>query len=201
MHCSSYLWFLLPPTNEVWGKVIFTVRKWSWGKVMFLHLSVTLLTGRRRCTPPPRQTPSWVDTPWADTPGDTPFGQTSPWADTHPQLGRHPIPLGPIFLPGRSLSRGTSLTETPQDRDPPGQKLRPPWTETPVPPHPRHRPPWTETLHHSCTVKSGQYASYWNTFLLISFLQKLPYSLLPPLPRGSACVEQVMQQNFWLLGT
>ena len=76
---------LLPPANEVWGKV------------MFLHLSVShLLTGG--CIP----ACTGADTPWADISqhalGQTPPGQTYPsmhWADTPRQTtpavdGRHP---------------------------------------------------------------------------------------------------------------
>ena len=79
-----------------------------------------------------------------------------------------------------SQGEGVSLTETPLDRDPPRQ--RPPWTETPL-----DRDPWTETLLHlyrepldrdpppTITVESGQYASYWNSFLLILIsILKLP---------------------------
>ena len=78
----------------------------SCGKVMFLHMSVTLSTGGVWCL---------ADNPWADTPtlgqhphpGQTPPlgrhspGQTYPWADTPsgqtlplgrcPPLGKHPL--------------------------------------------------------------------------------------------------------------
>ena len=71
----------------------------SCGKVMFSQVSVILSTGGwgvwepppgqtphlpGQTPQPPRQTPHWEDTPWADTPGQTP-----PWADTAPP-GRPP---------------------------------------------------------------------------------------------------------------
>ena len=79
--------------------------------------------------------------------------------------------LGPMFLQGDlclssyvpsrvSNSRpmfhpGGLPDKDPLDKNPPGQ--RPPWTETPGQKPTRQRP--------LCTVKSGQYASYWNAFL------------------------------------
>ena len=71
---SHYSYCLLPPTNKVWGKV------------MFLHLSVILFTVGRGYTPP-MQTPSGrhplgrhplVDTPWQTPPGQTPPGRHPP---------------------------------------------------------------------------------------------------------------------------
>ena len=78
---------------------IFTTRKRSCGKVMFLHLSVILFTGG--CLPlgpwgclplGPGDVCLWVPgvcTPWTHMPGQTPPGhtphrQTLPWADTTP---------------------------------------------------------------------------------------------------------------------
>ena len=73
----------------------------SWGKVMFLHVSVILLTGGVSASvhagihhPPWKQTPTpgadtspGADTPGADTPGaDTPLEETPPGA-VH--AGRH----------------------------------------------------------------------------------------------------------------
>ena len=97
-----------------------------------------------------------------------------------------------------SIGEGVSMTETPLDRNPPGQRTpgqRPSWTETPRDPQtenptwteapgqrtpctktpsgdrpPRDRDlPWTETPR---TVKSGRYASYWNAFLLCQKTKK-----------------------------
>ena len=65
----------------------------------------------------------------------------------------------PMFLQGGSLSLvPCSRTETPLTETP--------WTETPI--------PWIETpldRDYPCTVKSGQYTSYWNAFLLILVLK------------------------------
>ena len=64
----SFIQSLLPPANEVWGKV------------MFLHLSVILFIGLEclsHCLlgyTPPRQSPPWADAP-----------------NRHPP-GRHPLP-------------------------------------------------------------------------------------------------------------
>ena len=81
---------LLPPANEVWGKV------------MFLHLCVILCTGEEGVYPtppgcrPPRvrqipqgwadppgvgQTPGWADPPWMQTPRG--WTDPSPDADPH----------------------------------------------------------------------------------------------------------------------
>ena len=71
---------LLPPANEVWGKVI------------FLHLSVILFKGGSASvhagkTPPTQeQTPPGADTPGADPAGtDTPEEQTPLQEQTPPQ--------------------------------------------------------------------------------------------------------------------
>ena len=104
---------------------------------MFLHLSVILFTGGRGVwQTPPRQTQTWADTPWVDTPTSrqTP-GQTPPWADTtldrHP-LGRHPWADTP---PGRHPPRA----DTPPGRHPPGR--HPPGRHPPG----RHPPPGRHT--------------------------------------------------------
>ena len=61
----------LTPANEVWGKV------------MFLHLSVT-----------------GADTPWADLLGRRPLGRHPPWEGTPRQtpLGRHPGQTAPCLF-------------------------------------------------------------------------------------------------------
>ena len=85
---------------------------------------------------PPRQTPSWADTPQADTPRqtDTPLGrpsrQTFPRADT--PLGRHPQADTPL---GRHPPRQTPLADSP-GRHPPGRHpsgQTPPWADTTLP--------------------------------------------------------------------
>ena len=69
---TNQMAYLLPPTNEVWGKVI------------FLHLSVILFTGGG----------TWAGTPWTGTPpwAGTPPGRYTPWAGTPP---------GQVHPPGR----------------------------------------------------------------------------------------------------
>ena len=82
---------LVPPTNEVWGKVI------------FLHLSVILFTGGYlgRYTPRQVHTPPWADTSlWAGTPPGkvhTPLGRYTP-RQVHP-TGRYTPQVG--TPPGR----------------------------------------------------------------------------------------------------
>ena len=98
--------------KKLWAKnfLIFTARKRSCGKVMFLHLSVILFTGG--CvsqhasqvtwyTPPPQQThPRQTHTPQADT--HTPGRHTHPRQTHTPQADTH--------TPGR---------HTPKSRQPP----------------------------------------------------------------------------------
>ena len=62
----------LPPANEVWGKVI------------FLHLSVILFTGRV----PGQVLPGQVHTPWTGTPPGQvqPPRRYTPWVGTHTPL-------------------------------------------------------------------------------------------------------------------
>ena len=87
-HQSDIYW--RPPKHVPIGKraacillecflVVYYHPQRSWGKVMFLHLSIILLTGRvclSACWDTP---PSWADTAPRQTP---------PWA--HTPLGRHP---------------------------------------------------------------------------------------------------------------
>ena len=68
---------------------IFTVRKRSCGKVMFLHLSVSH-SGHRGVYSSMhggRHTP-WADSPWANTPLQTPHLPSACW-DTHPHCPVH----------------------------------------------------------------------------------------------------------------
>ena len=85
-------------------------RQRSWGKVMFLHLSVILFTGGCLADAPrahpPRHTP----------PGHTPAGHT-PHPGTHPPrhtppLGTHPLGTPP--LDRHTLGRYPSWVDTPQ---------------------------------------------------------------------------------------
>ena len=123
----------------------------SYGKVMFLHLSVNVFTGgvfspvhagihTPQSRHPPGQTPPWADTPWVDTPRQIPLGrhtlpspwQTPSWADT--LLGRHP--------PGQTPSWADTLL----DRHPPGQT--PSWADTLLGRHPppgQTPLPWADT--------------------------------------------------------
>ena len=72
-YASYWNAFLLPPSNEVWGKV------------MLLHLSVTLFTGVCPIA-------CWDTPPRHTSPRQIPPGQTpSLWAD-NPPLGRQPPP-------------------------------------------------------------------------------------------------------------
>ena len=92
-----FVFILLPPTNEVWGKVI------------FLHLSVILFTGvwsasvHAGISPPP---PPGPGTPWSRHPPGTRHPQSR-----HPRQGRHP--LGPGTPPW-------SRHPPPPRADPPG---------------------------------------------------------------------------------
>ena len=112
---------------------IFTARKRSCGKVMFLHLSVSHsvhggggLPSPLACRqtwgfgqippgyrPPPGRSP-WADLPPdEDPPGQTPPGRPpgqTPWADTHSQMQT------PLLRP--PLCRPPSLDADPPDVDP-----------------------------------------------------------------------------------
>ena len=102
LQCShmTFVETLLPPANEVWGKVI------------FLHLSVTLFTGEGKYLgryPPPRAgTPPGRYTPWAGTPhwaGTPPPGQVPPSQLYTPPLPRQVPPLPAMHAGIRSTSR------------------------------------------------------------------------------------------------
>ena len=88
--CYASYWnaFLLPPANEVWGKVI------------FLHVSVILLTGGSTWvgTPRGRYTPLGRYTPQAGTPPGQvhPLDRYTPWTGTPP---RQVHPPGQVHLP------------------------------------------------------------------------------------------------------
>ena len=84
---------LLPPANEVWGKVI------------CLYLSVILFTGGGPRQVPPGQVPPWqVHPPWAGTPSRqvhlpgryTPGAGTAPPGQVHSQAG---TPLRQVYPP------------------------------------------------------------------------------------------------------
>ena len=118
------------------AKIFFiTVRKRSCGKVMFLHLSVILFTGRRRGL-------SWQRPPWIETTlnRDT-TGQRPPsWTET-PLLDRYPPPGQIPPLDREPLDRDTTGQRHPRQR-PPGQ--RPPG-QRPLDTDPQTETPWTET--------------------------------------------------------
>ena len=64
-------------------------RTGSYGKVMFLHVSVILFTGRGLAdTPRQVYTPLWADIPWQILLVDPPQGQKSPLRDGH-RSGRY----------------------------------------------------------------------------------------------------------------
>ena len=86
---------------------IFTVRKRSCEKVMFLHLSVILFTGGRGVHPPWQTQP-----PGRHTPSPTPRQTPPTWTDTYPP-GRHP--------PRQTPPRQTTPQQTP------------PWQTYPLP--------------------------------------------------------------------
>ena len=100
-HCGSIL-FSYTRGGWVAGSSPFNYRpQQSWGKVMFLHLSVILFTGRRCLA----DTPSQADI----CPG------RHPWADTLP--GRH--------TPRQTHSQAdTPLADTPLGRQPPRQTFQ-----------------------------------------------------------------------------
>ena len=111
---------------------------------MFLHMSVILFTGRGGST-------------WAGIP----TWQVHPLDRYTPQAG---TPLGRYTPPRRYTPAGTSPT--------PGQ-VHPPGRYTPqegTPPA-RYSPPQQvhpPAMHAGIRSTSGQYASYWNAFLLTS---------------------------------
>ena len=81
--------------DSVWGLFpIFTVRKRSCRKVMFLHLSVIVSTGGGVCQCTPRvDNPLGRQPPQADNPhGQTPPGSHPPPRQTPTSPGRHPPP-------------------------------------------------------------------------------------------------------------
>ena len=118
--CNCCLKFL-PPANEAWGKVIFTVRN-EVAKVMFLHLSVSHSAHRwggsasvHAGTPPhpPRAgTPPEVGTPLGPAPPrpGTPLEQSPPPppADSYCVDGTHPTGMHSCFI-GVCLSTGVYL--------------------------------------------------------------------------------------------
>ena len=147
----------VPPAYIVCMKVMFSVvsvhigaifvlpsANEVWGKVIFLHLSVILFTGEGG-VPGQVYPPLRPGTP----PGTryTPGNRYTPWDQVHPPGTRY----------------------TPQDQVYPPGPGTPPWTRytTPGP----GTPPWTRYPPRNCArweiwATSGQYASYWNAFLL-----------------------------------
>ena len=124
----------------------------SWGKVMFLQVSVILFTGGLSASvhagihppPPQEQTPPRADTPLEQTPPSrhppleqTPLGTDPPGAD--PLGNRHPL----------------GADTPPQEQTPPGNR------------HPPNRACW------EIRSTRGRYASYWNAILLNVYLVNL----------------------------
>ena len=135
-------------------------------KVIFLHLSVILFNGG--CLP---QCMLGYHTPRSRYPppgADTPRSRHSPRADTpqsrQPPVSRHPHP------PSRHLPEQTPpqirhpLGADPQRSTPPRRRHPPPGADTPQ--KTRHHPPPQEA-DSGIRSRNGQYASYWNAFLLI----------------------------------
>ena len=106
--CKQYLWSFYRPQR-------------SWGKVMFLHVSVILFMGG--CATPPRQTPAQADTrPDRHLPGRQPLDRHP--LGRHTALGRHTPLRGhpqPADTPQADtpLSRHTTLGRHPPGRHPP----------------------------------------------------------------------------------
>ena len=141
---------------------LITVRKRSFAKVMFLHLSVSHSVhggGVPGQVPPGRYTPR-AGTPLAGTP---PQARYIPLAGTTPP-GRYTLSLAgtpPGQVPPRQVtpSRYTSsLAGTPHSR-------YTPWVGTPPGRYPRAGTS-PVTVHAGIWSKSGRYASHWNAFLL-----------------------------------
>ena len=119
-------------------------------KVMFLLMSVILSTGG--CA----SVHAGIPPPGADTPrADGPWEQTPPWSRpprADPPRSRHPLEQTPP-LPEETSPLGA---DTPGADISPGS--RPPGADTP-PISPREADSGIRSM-------SGQYASYWNAFLL-----------------------------------
>ena len=121
--------------------ILVTGRNEVLAKVMFLHLSVILLTGGGKylTRPPPDQTPPWTRPPLDQThpPGTrTPPDQTPPGPDTPPPRDQ---------------------AGTPQTREVPPDQTPPPGTRPD--PHPG-------TADSGIRSTFGRYASSFNAFLL-----------------------------------
>ena len=151
----------------------------SWGKVMFLQVSVILLTGGRGIPHPPWADPLGVDTTPTPTPSRPPSRQ--------PPRSRHPHP-----------PEQTPWSRHPPGADPPGADP-PPRADTPGadtlyradtpsplsrhPPRSRHPPEQTPPRQACCEIRPTRrwYASYWNAILLRLFLLlKMYFKLIIP---------------------
>ena len=123
-------------------------------KVMFLHVSVILLTGGVSGEPPPgpRRTPPRTR-------------QTPPWDQGEPPPGPgRPTPpqdQGDPPGPGRP---------TQDQGEPPPRPGRPPPDQGDPPAPGRPRPP-PAGKNSSIWSMSGRYASYWNAFLFYSVIE------------------------------
>ena len=132
--------------------VVVTGRNEVVAKVMFLHVSVILLTGGVSGEPP------WTkeNPPGTRQPPQT--RQPPPdQATTPPRTKENP--------PGPGNPPGTRQPHPPAPRRTPPDQGEPPGTRQPHPPQDQGEPPphWEE--HCSIRSMSGRYASYWNAFL------------------------------------
>ena len=137
--------------QHLWGSEYFYRPQRSWGKVMFLQVSVILLTGG--CLPqcmlgyhyppgtdtPQKQTPPWTRhlltrTPQSRQPHweQTPPGPETPWEQTPPDQtspgSRHPPEQTP---PGADTSPWEQTPPTPWSRHPPPPRVDPSSRPTP----------------------------------------------------------------------
>ena len=105
-----------------------------------------------------------TDTPGQTAPLDRQLRTDTPWtdpADRHP-LCRHPL--------GRQSLGIHFWTDISLGRDPPGKHPPLPsacWDTPPCPVHAGIHTPPPCTVHAGIRSTSGQYASYWNAFLLL----------------------------------
>ena len=142
------------------GNVIFTGRNEVVAKVMFLLVSVILLTGGSASVhagipPPQSRHPPGADTPRSRhlpesrlPPEQTPQEQTPPTADT--PHSRHPPADTPLSR--HPQSRHSQSRHSPTPRAPP--RADTPLEQTPPPPG----------ADSGIQSMSGRYASYWNAF-------------------------------------
>ena len=146
---------------------IFTGRNEVVAKVMFLHVSVILLTGGVSGQPPHRENPPGPGRPpHRENPPGT--RQTPPPGRESPLRTRQTPPLQTRQTPpaGRTPPQNQADTspwqgEPPLDQADP-QQGEPPW-QGKAPPGMENPPP--READDSIRSMSGRYASYWNAYL------------------------------------